>query len=221
MAGAFEYHFRESPAWSPPEDVRGPFDARAATTGTDWAAYTRQRPGMSAFAVEPGIVYHTYSAHARGPDGPCGMYQWLDRAPRGRNEARGVIPPGASIPLHSHEDTEEFFIVAGTQQVLTPGVRGLEWSDVYAGDYVHVPGGTPHAHRNVSPEPAIDLIVTTARLGRFFQEVGRPVTSPPQPPTSDEVARFVAISAKYGYMLGTPEENAAAGIEMPKVAGKE
>ena len=51
--------------WSPPEDVRGPFDAWAATTGTDWATYTRERPGMSAFALEDGAVYHTYSAYAR------------------------------------------------------------------------------------------------------------------------------------------------------------
>ena len=71
------------------EDVRGPFDAWAATTGTDWATYTRERPGMSAFALEDGVVYHTYSAYARGLDGLWGMYQWLDRAPLGRNEARG------------------------------------------------------------------------------------------------------------------------------------
>ncbi len=42
-AGAFEYNFRESPVWSPPADMRGPFDAWAATTGTDWATYTRER----------------------------------------------------------------------------------------------------------------------------------------------------------------------------------
>jgi predicted dithiol-disulfide oxidoreductase (DUF899 family) len=41
---------------------------------------------MSAFALEDGVVYHTYSAYARGLDGLWGMYQWLDRAPRGRNE---------------------------------------------------------------------------------------------------------------------------------------
>src|SRR5262252_7021598 len=56
-AGTFEYNFRESHVWSPPEDVRGPFDAWAATTGTDWATYTRERPGMSAFALEDGVVY--------------------------------------------------------------------------------------------------------------------------------------------------------------------
>jgi predicted dithiol-disulfide oxidoreductase (DUF899 family) len=41
---------------------------------------------MSAFVLEDGDVYHTYSAYARGLDGLWGMYQWLDRAPRGRNE---------------------------------------------------------------------------------------------------------------------------------------
>ena len=58
----------------------------AAMTGTDVATYTRERPGMSAFALEDGIAYHTYSAYARGLDGLWGMYQWLDRAPHGRNE---------------------------------------------------------------------------------------------------------------------------------------
>ena len=41
---------------------------------------------MSAFVREEGVVYHTYSAYARGLDGLWGMYQWLDRAPKGRNE---------------------------------------------------------------------------------------------------------------------------------------
>ena len=59
----------------------------AAMVGTDNATYARQRPGMSAFALEDGAVFHTYSAFARGLDGLWGMYPWLDRAPLGRNEA--------------------------------------------------------------------------------------------------------------------------------------
>ena len=59
----------------------------AAMSGTDPATYTREGPGISAFALEDGVVYHTYSAYARGLDGLWGMYQWLDRAPRGRNES--------------------------------------------------------------------------------------------------------------------------------------
>jgi len=58
----------------------------AATTGTNVPTYTRDLPGMSAFALEDGVVYHTYSSYARGLDGLWGMYQWLDRAPLGRNE---------------------------------------------------------------------------------------------------------------------------------------
>ena len=54
--------------------------------GTDTATYQRERPGLSAFVLEDGVVYHTYSAYARGVDGLWGMYQWLDRAPKGRNE---------------------------------------------------------------------------------------------------------------------------------------
>src|SRR5947208_5877988 len=58
----------------------------AAMSGTDPATYARERPGMSAFALQDGMVYHTYSTYSRGLDGLWGMYQWLDRAPKGRNE---------------------------------------------------------------------------------------------------------------------------------------
>jgi predicted dithiol-disulfide oxidoreductase (DUF899 family) len=61
----------------------------AAMAGADPIAYVRERPGMSTFLLENGIAYHTYSTYARGLDGVWGMYQWLDRAPKGRNE-KGV-----------------------------------------------------------------------------------------------------------------------------------
>jgi predicted dithiol-disulfide oxidoreductase (DUF899 family) len=60
--------------------------APAARAGTDNATYLREHPGMSAFALGDGVVYHTYSTYARGLDGLWGMYQWLDRAPNGRND---------------------------------------------------------------------------------------------------------------------------------------
>ncbi len=62
----------------------------ATSCGTDAATYTRDRPGMSAFVLEDGVIYHTYSTYARGLDVLWGMYQWLDRAPKGRNEADGL-----------------------------------------------------------------------------------------------------------------------------------
>ncbi|WP_283151169.1 DUF899 domain-containing protein [Silvimonas soli] len=58
----------------------------ANSCGTDAATYARDRPGLSAFVMEDGVIYHTYSTYARGLDGIWGMYQWLDRAPLGRNE---------------------------------------------------------------------------------------------------------------------------------------
>ena len=62
--------------------------------GTDAATYTRDRPGMSAFVLEDGAVYHTYSAYARGLDGFWGAYQWLDRGPQGaQRDGRLVAPP--------------------------------------------------------------------------------------------------------------------------------
>ncbi len=95
--GGIEYNYqREPPArdtlvgktardWQSPDD-QGVVSQVAAMTGTDVATYTRERPGMSAFALEDGVVYHTYSAYARGLDVLWSTYQWLDRAPRGRNE---------------------------------------------------------------------------------------------------------------------------------------
>jgi predicted dithiol-disulfide oxidoreductase (DUF899 family) len=86
-AGGFEYNYvREAPSEGPETGIEGAVAEMAAMTGTDVATYIRERPGMSAFALEDGVVHHTYSAYARGLDGLWGMYQWLDRAPKGRNE---------------------------------------------------------------------------------------------------------------------------------------
>jgi predicted dithiol-disulfide oxidoreductase (DUF899 family) len=58
----------------------------AAGCGTDVDTWTRDRAGLSSFVLEDGVVYHTYSTYSRGLDGVWNMYQWLDRAPKGRNE---------------------------------------------------------------------------------------------------------------------------------------
>jgi predicted dithiol-disulfide oxidoreductase (DUF899 family) len=88
LSGNYEYNFRpgspiarSASSDSPNGPARG-----AAMTGTDVFTYVREKPGMSAFVLEDGAVYHTYSAFARGLDGLWGAYQWLDRAPKGRNE---------------------------------------------------------------------------------------------------------------------------------------
>jgi Uncharacterized protein conserved in bacteria len=81
--GGFEYNYAREGPWEGAGEGATTF---ATMSGTDPATYTRERPGMSAFALEDGMAYHTYSTYARGLDGVWGMYQWLDRAPKGRNE---------------------------------------------------------------------------------------------------------------------------------------
>lgn len=95
--GGIEYNYRrEKPMGVPLDDKKtqdpklrrggSPVEQIAAMAGTDVPTFTRERPGVSAFVLADGVVYHTYSAYARGLDGLWGMYQWLDRAPLGRNE---------------------------------------------------------------------------------------------------------------------------------------
>ena len=84
--GGFEYNYRQVRAKARDAFVEGPTAEMAAGVGVDVPTYTRERPGMSAFVLEDGVVYHTYSTYSRGVDGLWGMYQWLDRAPKGRNE---------------------------------------------------------------------------------------------------------------------------------------
>src|SRR5262249_33870318 len=86
--GGIDYNYRQEKAWTLRGDG-GEAGKFAAQSGTDVATYIRERPGMSAFALEGGAIYHTYSTYARGLDALWGMYPWLDRAPKGRNETGG------------------------------------------------------------------------------------------------------------------------------------
>jgi predicted dithiol-disulfide oxidoreductase (DUF899 family) len=86
-AGGVEYNYRRGGHPIVAAELPEPVHEFAAICGTDAATYVRDRPGMSAFVLEDGAIYHTYSTYARGLDGLWGAYQWLDRAPLGRNEA--------------------------------------------------------------------------------------------------------------------------------------
>jgi predicted dithiol-disulfide oxidoreductase (DUF899 family) len=86
-AGAAEHNFREEDLRPATAEEKRSRDAHAMSiVGTDWETYRREGPGISAFALQDGIAYHTYSTYARGLDVLWGMWQWLDRAPLGRNE---------------------------------------------------------------------------------------------------------------------------------------
>ncbi len=84
--GPVEYNYARGAHAMDITPVPPPVAQFAATCGVDASTYRRDRPGMSAFVREDGVIYHTYSTYARGLDGLWGAYQWLDRAPKGRNE---------------------------------------------------------------------------------------------------------------------------------------
>ena len=127
---------------------------------------------------------------------------------------RGVIPPGVSAPLHSHADIEDFYVLSGEVLALRQAAHGCELTVRKAGDYVRVPSGVRHGWRNVSSEPFVSLIITTPTLGKFFLEAGRPIAEASRPFAPEDLERLAWVSTKYGYWNATPEENAAAGIQV-------
>ena len=92
LAGTVEYNYRRNASIGGGMKTKFPEPVKqfAASCGTDAPTYVQDRPGISAFVLEDGALYHTYSAYGRGVDGIWNMYAWLDRAPKGRNESAGV-----------------------------------------------------------------------------------------------------------------------------------
>ena len=152
--------------------------------------------GETIEVLGPTIQYLT--APDGGDDGPCVM--------------RGTIPPGFVVPLHSHADPETFLMLSGELEGLAMSPEGFAWIPVGPGDIFHVPGNAKHAWRNPSPEPAVTIIVSTTRIGRFFRELGTPVGTTAGPPSDDAIQRFLEAAERYGYWNATPEENAAVGL---------
>jgi quercetin dioxygenase-like cupin family protein len=129
---------------------------------------------------------------------------------------KGIIPPGVSVPLHSHPDYESMFVLSGFGQVLRQRGDSFEWLAIQPGDFIHIPGCAKHAWRNNSPEALVQLITTTQRLARFFREIGKPVNRDAalQRPTQPEIQRFVETAARHGHWMAGRAENAAVGIDL-------
>ncbi len=137
-----------------------------------------------------------------GDDAPCLM--------------RGTIPPGVAVPLHSHADLETFLVVSGEVEALVETEVGFDWVQIQPGDVFHAPGGAKHAFRNQGHALVELMLVSTCRMGRFFQEIGRPVGSGIPKPLSEEAIRdFLETAKRYGYWNAPPEENARLGIALP------
>jgi quercetin dioxygenase-like cupin family protein len=128
---------------------------------------------------------------------------------------RSIIPPGVTIPLHSHPEPETSVAISGRIEGLKESAGNFEWTLIGRGDVFHVPGGVKHAIRNLSDEPAHVVIAAPRSIGRFFREIGTPIAPdahPPAPPSAKVIKRFLEASQRYGYWHATPEENASVGI---------
>jgi quercetin dioxygenase-like cupin family protein len=125
-----------------------------------------------------------------------------------------IIPAGVTVPLHSHDDRETFYITSGTLEVFDD--QG--WRTLDVGDIFDVPAGVRHALRNRWEHRVSALLVTTTVMAKFFAAVGRPV--PVGPPSPEDLQAFVAAAMDQGYWLGSPQENAAIGIFLPNLAAK-
>src|SRR5512140_2645634 len=67
-SGAVEYNFRTVDLRLQEADENPFVAAITASVGTDWPTYRKEGPGLSAFAAEDGVIYHTYSSYERGVD---------------------------------------------------------------------------------------------------------------------------------------------------------
>jgi quercetin dioxygenase-like cupin family protein len=117
---------------------------------------------------------------------------------------RGTLPSGATVPLHSHPDPETALAISGEAEGLVETIDGFEWVAIAPGDIFHIPGGARHAFRNRGGEPAVQIHLTTGRLGRFFREAGRPVAPGTEDgglPTREAIEHFLQIAERYGHWI--------------------
>lgn len=118
------------------------------------------------------------------------------------------IPAGVTVPVHSHEDRETFYILAGELD----GLIGTEWTTFLPGMVLDVKDGVRHALRNTSVATTTLLMVTTMKIGQFFRDIGRPYAPGLASPTPGDLQHFGKISSDYGYWMGTPADNLIVGI---------
>ena len=125
---------------------------------------------------------------------------------------KGTLQPGGVVPVHSHHEAEDFHVLSGQGEALVQTNDGLEWKMPQSGDFIHIPGDTKHAWRNRFRAPTETLVVTAARPGRFLRELGEQRQAGGNTGAMETLLR---VSQRYGYSMGSPEENAAVGISLP------
>jgi quercetin dioxygenase-like cupin family protein len=71
---------------------------------------------------------------------------------------------GGGPPLHFHTWDEAFYVIDGQVEVTVEGKS----ITLDAGGYVHIPGGTVHAYKNLSATAKMIGVVSDPQGGRFF-----------------------------------------------------
>jgi mannose-6-phosphate isomerase-like protein (cupin superfamily) len=139
--------------------------------------------------------------------------QSIDEAPC---VMKGTIPPGVSVPIHRHGGIEAFYVLSGEIEVLSEDGGNAQWIKAGLGDFIEVPSNAKHGFRNRSQRPVVQLITTTSKLGRFFQEIGRSITQGANLSSRlpKDIQQFLITAERYGFWLATPEENALFGISL-------
>lgn len=128
----------------------------------------------------------------------------------------GVLAPGVFVPLHAHPDAELAFVIDGTLDVFDGQGDHSNWLTLNTGESAIISPGARHALRNTADVDCRLILVSTASIGDFFAQIGRPVIAgaPPPEPTPEWLDSFAKEAARRGYWNGSPEENAAIGIRI-------
>ncbi|WP_157134749.1 cupin domain-containing protein [Sphingomonas sp. PAMC 26605] len=121
---------------------------------------------------------------------------------------RAIIPAGVVVPLHSHPDRETFVVMAGRIRAYL----NVDWQYYEVGDVIEIDSNVKHAIHNDGDTDAAVVLVTTARMTQFFNEVG--ARGKQARPTPERIDHFFERSAAYGYWNGTPEDQAAIGLSL-------
>ena len=159
-------------------------------TTVQFARVVRKR-GCSVFEVL-GASIEFLAGPQQGDEAPCIL--------------KGTIPSGVVIPMHSHDVIEIFFVLSGNIEVLVEAGEKMQWAEVSVGDLIEIPSNAKHAFRNRSQNPVLNLLFTTSKHGRYFQEIGRPLTSGEsvRPPAPDEIQHLLKNSAALRLLVCDP-----------------
>ncbi len=145
------------------------------------------------------------------------LLQFLNEPGTGEDDISvmtAALPAGSVIPLHSHASPEFFFVLEGMIEVYQDST---EWKYATEGQLVIIPGSAKHAVRNTSNAAVRSVLISKAGIHDFFRELARPFDAAllGQPPTLEDMRSLFDAAIKYGYWIGSPEENTSIGIALP------